>query len=114
MPLLAAMLSAVVTTRENMVSLIISLTCELVVKTNELTIVNLLQQVLKLLGLLTSLVLVNGSDVVVDVAGVVHDSHLLQSLELLCFGHALKGVGQSDEVLERASEVPSSLLVLTT
>ena len=59
------------------------LTCKLVVEANELTVMNLLEQILKLLSLLTSLNLVNGSNVVIHVSSVLCDAHILQRLELV-------------------------------
>ena len=62
---------------------------ELVIKVDKLTVMNLFEQVLKLLCVRTTFDLVDGSDTIINVSRVLGHTHLLQSLQLLVFGHAL-------------------------
>ena len=62
---------------------------ELVIKVDKLTVMNLFEQVLKLLCVWTTFDLVDGSDTIINVSRVLGHTHLLQSLQLLVFGHAL-------------------------
>ena len=74
----------------------------------------LLQEVLELLVFLAALRSMDLFNRVVRVTRVLRDSHLRQSLQTLRLGHALQRIGQRDEVLESARQVPLSLLVLPT
>ena len=53
---------------------------KLVIKVNQLAIVYLLEQILKLLCLRSTLAFVDRSDVVIDVFGVFCDAHFLKCL----------------------------------
>ena len=86
--------------------------CELVVKVDQLAVVDLLEKILQLLSLRTALDFVDRANVVVHIFGVLCYTHFPQSLKLVTLRHALKRVCQSYQVLERSGKVPMRLLVL--
>ncbi len=90
------------------------LTRKLVVKADELAVVNLLEEVLQFLRFLATLDLVERSNVIVNVLCVLLYAHVVQGLQAFLLAHALQCVRQSDQVLEGRCEVPLSLLVLTS
>ena len=118
LPLLALMLSAVVTVHRIKDQLkdrvLYVLTCKLVVEIDQLAVIHLFEQVLKFLGALATLDFVDCLDIVVYVTCILGYPDLLQRLQLLILGEALQGVRQRDQILKCSRQISLSLFVLST
>ena len=89
-----------------------SLTCELVVKVDELRIMDLFQEVLKLAGAFASTLFDLFQDFVDDV-GILSNAELLELVGDLGFGQILQPVHHLNDILESLREILLRLLVFS-